>query len=155
MNILDFRGLIWHLILISNHFMTLEMKKYTETTLEPTTSLSQAKNRVRFNNRGHLLEYRSIFFLFSAQSDNFIFIFGFKTNKLNGFMTKYMMFWYLLCTCNMFQNYLTNYIGLRPILVEYHSSPVHCYIIFCKYIYVLIKRGKMPQWEMVLKEIWF
>lgn len=42
--------------------MTLEMKKYTETTLEPTTSQSQAKNQVRFNNRGHLLEYRSIFF---------------------------------------------------------------------------------------------
>lgn len=42
----------------------------------------------------------------------------------------------------MFQNYLTNYIGLRPILVGYHSPPVHCYIIFCIYIYVLIKRGK-------------
>lgn len=58
--------------------MTLEMKKYTETTLEPITSQSQAKNQVRFNNRGHLLEYRSIFFFVSAQSDNFIFIFGFR-----------------------------------------------------------------------------
>lgn len=61
--------------------MTLKMKKYTETTLEPTTSLSQAKNQVRFNNRGHLLEYRSIFFGFSARSDNFVFIFGFKQIK--------------------------------------------------------------------------
>lgn len=102
MNILDFRGLIWHLILISNHFMTLKMKKYTETTLDPTTSQSQAKNQVRFNNRGHLLEYRSIFFC-SLHKVIISFLFLVLDKQIKWFYDeKYdvLIFFYVCVTCS-------------------------------------------------------
>lgn len=102
MIILDFRGLIWHLILISNHFMTLEMKKYTETTLDPTTSQSQAKNQVRFNNRGHLLEYRSIFFC-SLHKVIISFLFLVLDKQIKWFYDeKYdvLIFFYVCVTCS-------------------------------------------------------
>lgn len=135
MNILDFRGLIWHLILISNHFMTLEMKKYTETTLEPTTSQSQAKNQVRFNNRGHLLEYRSIFFC-SLHKVIISFLFLVLDKQIKWFYDeKSDVLIFFLCTCNMFQTIWQTILAQDQFLLS--IIPLQC-IVTSFFVYIFM-----------------